>query len=154
MQYDTERKSIIRAFPGFSFARAEALRLVPKHTSRGLNREFEDKLDSTVINRCLFMLFLPDPFSTVLTGFRSLKYIKEGMRAMLDGKLSVAGIIHLFIRYRDVLWILRFDRHLAVSAKHAVQPGHGASIFSLPQLHPEHDKSRTWVAAAHIPDQL
>ena len=41
---------------------------------------------------------------------------------------TLTGIIHLFIRFRDVLWILRLDRHLAVPAKHAVQLGYGASI--------------------------
>ena len=42
--YEAERGNIIRALAQFSFAKAEAMELVPEHTSRALNREFEDKL--------------------------------------------------------------------------------------------------------------
>ena len=37
----------------FSFAKAEAMELVPEHTSRALNREFEDKLAIAVMRRCI-----------------------------------------------------------------------------------------------------
>ena len=40
--YDAERGSVLRALAVFSFAKAEAMELVPEHTSRALNREFED----------------------------------------------------------------------------------------------------------------
>ena len=50
--YDAERGSMLRALAGFSFAKAEAMELVPEHTSRALNREFEDKLAVTVMRRC------------------------------------------------------------------------------------------------------
>lgn len=42
--YDAERGSVLRALAVFSFAKAEAMELVPEHTSRALNREFEDNL--------------------------------------------------------------------------------------------------------------
>ena len=47
--YEAERGNIIRALAQFSFAKAEAMELVPEHTSRALNREFEDKLAVAVI---------------------------------------------------------------------------------------------------------
>ena len=47
--YDAERGSILRALAVFSFAKAEAMELVPEHTSRALNREFEDKLAVTAV---------------------------------------------------------------------------------------------------------
>lgn len=40
---------------------AEKLDLAPEHTSRALNREFEDKLTLTVIRRGASNLFLPAP---------------------------------------------------------------------------------------------
>ena len=49
--YDAERESIIRALAVFSFAEAEAMELVPEHTSRALNRKFEDKLAVTVMRQ-------------------------------------------------------------------------------------------------------
>ena len=88
--YDTERENIIHALASFSFTKAGALGLVPEHTSRALNREFEDKLISTVLTRCFRRLFLPAPLSTALTVFRSIKYIREGLLALWHGKLSVA----------------------------------------------------------------
>ena len=88
--YDAERGSIIRALGAFSFAKAEAMELVPEHTSRALNREFEDKLAVAVMRRCISRLFLPVPVTTAISLFRSVKYIKEGCQALLQGRLSVA----------------------------------------------------------------
>ena len=67
----------------FSFAKAEAMELVPEHTSRALNREFEDKLAVAVMRRCVSKLFLPVPITTALAVFRSVKYIREGLSALL-----------------------------------------------------------------------
>lgn len=88
--YDTKRENIIRAFANFAFDKAEKMNLVPEHTSRALNREFEDKLGVTVIRRCISNLFLPVSITSALAVFRSLKYIKEGLSALLHGNLSVA----------------------------------------------------------------
>ena len=66
MLYEAERGNIIRALAQFSFAKAEAMELVPEHTSRALNREFEDKLAITVMRRCISNLFLPAPITTAL----------------------------------------------------------------------------------------
>ena len=88
--YEAERGNIIRALAQFSFAKAEAMELVPEHTSRALNREFEDKLAVTVMRRCISKLFLPAPITTALALLRSVKYIREGISALWHGKLSVA----------------------------------------------------------------
>ena len=45
------RGDVIASLAAFSFPRAEAMDLVPEHTSRALNREFEDKLIMTVARR-------------------------------------------------------------------------------------------------------
>ena len=88
--YEAERGSILRALAVFSFAKAEAMELVPEHTSRALNREFEDKLALTVMRRCASNLFLPAPVTSALAVIRSAKYIKEGLLALWHRKLSVA----------------------------------------------------------------
>ena len=88
--YDGRRGDVVAALAFFSFPRAEAMGLVPEHTSRELNREFEDKLAMTVMRRCISKLFLPVPVTTALTLVRSLKYIKAGLQALWHGKLSVA----------------------------------------------------------------
>ena len=88
--YDAARGDVVSALASFSFPRAEAMGLVPEHTSRALNREFEDKLAMTVMRRCISKLFLPVPVTTALTLFCSVKYIKEGLKALWHGRLSVA----------------------------------------------------------------
>ena len=88
--YSGDRAAVISALARFSFARAEEMNLVPEHTSRALNREFEDKLAMTVCRRAINKLFLPLPVAAVITAVKSLKYIKEGLTALFHGKLSVA----------------------------------------------------------------
>lgn len=88
--YDAERERMIRALARFSFEKAEKLDLAPEHTSRALNREFEDKLALTVMCRCASNLFLPAPVTSALAVIRSAKYIKEGLLALWHRKLSVA----------------------------------------------------------------
>ena len=88
--YSGARAAVIAALAQFSFSASEAKGLVPEHTSRGLNREFEDKLAMTVMRRMVSKLFLPIPVTTAISIFRSVKYIKEGLKALWHGKLSVA----------------------------------------------------------------
>lgn len=88
--YRADRAALIRALAAFSFDKAEAMDLVPDHTSRALNREFEDKLSWTVIRRMISKLFFPLPVTTALAVYHSVKYIREGLTALLHGKLSVA----------------------------------------------------------------
>ena len=88
--YDAERGSMLRALAGFSFAKAEAMELVPEHTSRALNREFEDRLAVTVMCRCISKLFLPAPVTTAVALARSVRYLREGLSALLRGQISVA----------------------------------------------------------------
>ena len=88
--YGGKRENVISSLARFSFAEAEAMELVPEHTSRALNREFEDKLAIAVMRRCISKLFLPVPITTALALLRSVKYIREGLSALWHGKLSVA----------------------------------------------------------------
>ena len=88
--YRAERAAVINALAAFSFPAAEAMQLVPEYTTRELNREFEDKLAMAVLRRTASKLFLPVPVTTAIAIVRSLKYIHEGLKALLHGRLSVA----------------------------------------------------------------
>lgn len=91
VSYQDCRAAVVQALAAFSFQRAEAMELVPEHTSRALNREFEDKLVFTVCRRMFNRLFLAGSgVATAITLFRSVKYIREGLKALWHGKLSVA----------------------------------------------------------------
>lgn len=88
--YRGKRDDVLKALAAFSFRKAETMDLVPSHTPRALNREFEDKLVMTVARRAFSKLFLPLPVQAAIAIFRSVKYIREGLMALLHGKLSVA----------------------------------------------------------------
>ena len=90
IRYHGDRSSVIAALACFSFRQAESLDLVPEHTSRALNREFEDKLAMAVCRRVINKLFLPMPVTAAIVAVKSLKYIWEGLRALFRGKLTVA----------------------------------------------------------------
>lgn len=88
--YCTDRALIIHALADFSFTKATNMSLVPEHTTRVLNREFEDKLVSAIIRRVFLKLFLPTPIRAVISLACSFKYIREGLKALFKHKLSVA----------------------------------------------------------------
>ena len=90
VRYTGQRSAVIGALASFSFAKAEVMELVPEHTSRALNREFEDKLAMTVMRRIFSKLFLPAPITTAMALYRSVKYIREGLTALWHGELTVA----------------------------------------------------------------
>ena len=88
--YTGERSDIIRAFSSFSYEKAQALDLVPEHTPRALNREFEDKLVGSVMNRAFTKLFLPLPVRSVLAVWKAVPYVSAGLKALFRRKLSVS----------------------------------------------------------------
>ena len=88
--YTGARNDILRAFSSFSYEKAQALDLVPEHTPRALNREFEDKLVGSVMNRAFTKLFLPLPVRSVLAAWRAIPYVAAGLKALFHRKLSVS----------------------------------------------------------------
>lgn len=88
--YRGSNKRIIEALAAFSFESAENEGLVPDHTSRVLNREFEDKLVMKVLLRFASKSFLPAPIRAGMAIIHSVRYISAGLKSLLNGKLSVS----------------------------------------------------------------
>lgn len=88
--YNGARSEIIKMLSEFSFEKAEALCTVPEHSSRELNREFEDRLVFSVIKHFSTKWLLPLPIRAALAIYNSIHYIKEGIKSLIHGKLSVA----------------------------------------------------------------
>ncbi len=86
---DGMRQDVIDALAAFDFGDERALSLVPDHTSRELNREYSDKLFYSIARRCINKFLLPIPIRTGLTCYRSIGYIKAGLSALRNRKLSV-----------------------------------------------------------------
>lgn len=90
IEYREARSAVLAALSSFSFAAAEEAGLVPEHTGRALNREFEDKLVWKTTLHYACKLFLPAYVRAGIAIVRSVRYLKAGLSALLHGKLSVS----------------------------------------------------------------
>ena len=88
IRYTGSREAVLRSLAVFSYEKSEEL--APEHSSRELNREFEDKLVFTVLRRTGSKLFLPMSIRTFIAIFRSIKYIKAGLTSLIHGRLAVS----------------------------------------------------------------
>ena len=83
-----DRTALLRGICRFSRENSELQALVPEHTSRSLNNEYQNKLANKVLFR-LFRTVLPTPVRTVWTCFRSVRYLREGLQCLWQHKLEV-----------------------------------------------------------------
>ncbi len=83
---------IINAFASFHMKDINNLSLVPTHTTRELNRKYENKLVNTVCIHYITKFFFPLPIKNFLTLINSFKYIKEGLKALFTNGLTVPAL--------------------------------------------------------------
>lgn len=88
--YSGSREAVIRALARFSYEDEAAQALVPEHTSRQLDREFEDKLIGAVIMRGIRRFLLPSPVRFALSVVHAAGFVKEGLASLSRGRLEVA----------------------------------------------------------------
>lgn len=86
---ESDRALVLDALRAFSYENQEIEALVPEHTGRALNTEFEDKLVSLVVRRALNKLFVPMPIRIAITAVRSMHYLHKGASELLKRKLTV-----------------------------------------------------------------
>lgn len=88
--YAGERGDILSALSRFSFEDEGARALVPDHTSRALNRQYEDRLVGTVCGRAFSRLFIPAPVRAAIAACKAVGYLVKGLRVLARGRLEVA----------------------------------------------------------------
>lgn len=80
---------------------------------------------------------------------------KAGRGDKFDVHLNaLSGIVHLFVRFRNIFGIWWLDCHHTLLSEETIQPGNRAGIASLPKLNPKDDKTGIWIAAAHVGDKF
>lgn len=84
------REAVIDALSRFSYGEAEKAELVPDHTGRALNRQYETKLVMMVVRRALRRLLLPLPLRRAWAVLRSIPFIAEGLRSLSHGRIEVS----------------------------------------------------------------
>lgn len=82
------RDDILTAVQKFHYEGNE--HLVPDHTGRLINRQYEDRMALTLFTRLACRALLPAPARVALTIVKSVPYIKEGLQSLLQGKLNVS----------------------------------------------------------------
>ena len=88
IEYSCSRAMIVKALAKFAFNQANAA-LVPDHTARALNREFEARLVMSTVMHCAKNLLLPAPIRIAWAAIKSLTYIGEGLKCLVHGKIEV-----------------------------------------------------------------
>ena len=83
------RREFIEALSRFSFDDAEVSALSVVHSGRKINRQYEEQLVMAIASKCIHSLFVPVPIRTVLTIIRSVRYIKEAVKCLVERKLHV-----------------------------------------------------------------
>ena len=86
--YEGKREGMILALSRFSYKGNEGL--VPSQTGRALNREYEDKLVLTVVDRVISTLFYPNPLKRVITGVKAIPYLFKGLQTLFQRKIEVS----------------------------------------------------------------
>ena len=86
--YEGKREGMILALSRFSYKGNEGL--VPSQTGRALNREYEDKLVLTVVDRVISTLFYPIPLKRVITGVKAIPYLFKGLQTIFQRKIEVS----------------------------------------------------------------
>ena len=85
----SSRREFIEALSRFSFDDAEVSALSVVHSGRKINRQYEEQLVMAIASKYIHSLFVPVPIRTALTIIRSVRYIKEAVKCLVERKLHV-----------------------------------------------------------------
>lgn len=87
--YDGDRQSVLDDIRSFSWTQVQHAIALPDHSSRALNREFEEKLVSKIVVKAAYMLFLPPPVRIARVIWRMIPFVRRGLRCLLRGRIQV-----------------------------------------------------------------
>ncbi len=89
LQYDGRRQTVLDDIRRFSWQAATESISLPVHSSRALNREFEEKLVGKIVLKAASSLFLPSPLRIARILWRMVPFVHRGLSCLLRGKLRV-----------------------------------------------------------------
>ena len=89
LYYDGDRQTVLEAIRHFSWQEAERTTALPAHSSRALNREFEEKLVTKGVCKAGCTLFLPPPLRIARILWHMIPFVRRGMRCLLRRRITV-----------------------------------------------------------------
>ena len=89
LYYDGDRQTVLEAIRQFSWQEAERTTSLPAHSTRALNREFEEKLVAKVVCKAACTLFLPSPLRIARILWHMIPFVRRGLRCLLRRRVKV-----------------------------------------------------------------
>ena len=89
LYYDGDRQTVLEAIRRFSWQEAERTTSLPAHSSRALNREFEEKLVGKVLCKAACTLFLPPPLRLARIFWHMIPFVRRGLHCLLRRRIKV-----------------------------------------------------------------
>ena len=89
LYYDGDRQTVLEAIRQFSWQEAERTTALPAHSTRALNREFEEKLVAKVVCKAACTLFLPSPLRIARILWHMIPFVRRGLRCLLRRRIKV-----------------------------------------------------------------
>ena len=87
--YSGDRRAVLDDFRRFSWKEAEKNVNLPAHSSRALNREFEEKLVGKIMLKAACTLFLPPPLRIARILWHMVPFVRRGLRCLLRRRIKV-----------------------------------------------------------------
>ena len=87
--YTGGRETVLAALGGFTWAGAESSVTLPGHSTRELNREFQEKLVGKVLMKGAAALFLPAPLRIARVVWHMVPFLHKGLRCLSRRKIKV-----------------------------------------------------------------
>ena len=87
--YTGDREAVLSAIGGFTWAMAEETVTLPGHSTRALNREFQEKLVGKVLMKGAATLFLPAPLRAARVVWHMVPFLRKGLRCLGRRRIKV-----------------------------------------------------------------
>ena len=87
--YAGDRETVLSAIGAFTWAGAEEAVTLPSHSTRELNREFQEKLVGKVLMKGAAALFLPAPLRIARVVWHMVPFLHKGIRCLGRRKIKV-----------------------------------------------------------------
>lgn len=89
LHYEGDRQTVLDDVRRFSWEEAETEISLPTHSTRALNREFEEKLVGKVVMKAACTLFLPSPLRIARIVWHMIPFVRRGLHCLFRRQIKV-----------------------------------------------------------------
>ena len=89
LTYRGDRETVLSAIGSFTWAGAEETVTLPSHSTRALNREFQEKLVGKVLMKGVSTLFFPTPLRIARVVWHMIPFLSKGIRCLGRRRIKV-----------------------------------------------------------------